>query len=214
MRAACCARPFHLLPHDHDHDHGHPGEHDDHPNPCDNNAIITISGNSSSMSRNTMSSGNCRKVVIFDTNAYRVFTFGWSLNEARAKAINLRQVEDQFGYAALAHPTVVWELLTHLVDSSNPAYSHCLKALVALREHTVTRENTNGGICLIADALSTVCRELFGRLPPGYEQGLQNLGSVVNHIAKYASDLSDPLLRQNIENLGRGMVAREAAWLK
>lgn len=160
------------------------------------------------------SNGDTKKVVVFDTNAYRVLTHGLDLNEARAKALHLRQLETRSGHSALAHPIVVWELLSHLLDSSDPAYTYCLHAVVALGEHTASRENADGAICLIADPLSTVCRELFGRLPPGYQQSLENLGSLVTHIVKQAPILSDPVARQNIENLGRGMAAREQNWLK
>jgi hypothetical protein len=155
-----------------------------------------------------------KKVVIFDTNAYRVLTHGLPLDAARAKVLQLRQLEGHSGNSALAHPIVVSELLTHLVDASDPAYGHCVNALVALGEHTTSGEMQNGGICLIADALSTVCRELFGRLPSGYQQGLEKLGSVVTYIVKHAPNLTDAVTRQNIENLGRGMETEEEGWLK
>lgn len=166
------------------------------------------------MSPLPISEVNSKKTIIFDTNAYRVLTFGLSLKDARNKALQLRQLEHRSGHSALAHPIVVWELLAHLVDSSDPAFNHCLNALVALGEHTVSREEPDGGICLIAEALSTVCHELFGRLPHGYQQGLENLGSLVTHIVRHAPDIGDPVVRQNIENLGHGMETKEAGWLK
>jgi hypothetical protein len=84
---------------------------------------------------------------------------------------------------------------------------------VALGEHAASSNQPDGGINIIADALSTVCRELFGRLPQGYEQGLQNLGSLVTYITKNATDISDPVARQNIQKLGSGMEAREKQWV-
>lgn len=77
-----------------------------------------------------------RKVIIFDANAYRNLTFGLSLNESRAKAKRLRAKEKSAGCAVLAHPIVIWELLSHLVDSTDPGYTHCLHAMVALGEHS------------------------------------------------------------------------------
>lgn len=155
-----------------------------------------------------------KKVIIFDTNAYRNLTYGLSLSEARAKAVFLREKESASENAVLAHPIVIWELLTHLCDSEDPAYDACLAAMVALGEHASSRKKLDGSINLMSDALSTACRELFGRLPAGYEQGLQNLGSLVTHIVKYAPDLSDSVAQANIQNLGRGMIAKEQSWLK
>jgi hypothetical protein len=171
------------------------------------------SGTAAAESRTGPTRPNLSKVIIFDTNAYRNFTSGLSLADSRAKAVKLRDHEKKAGVAVLAHPIAIWELLTHLVDETDPAYSYCLHALVALGEHAASRSRMDGGIDIIADALSTVCRELFGRLPPGYEQGLQNLGTLVTYITKNAPNISDPIARQNIQMLGRGMTAREESWL-
>ncbi len=155
-----------------------------------------------------------KKVFIFDTNAYRVMTFGLGLEEVRTKTRLLCHTEDKIGCCALAHPIVVWELFAHLVDVADPAYKHCLNALVALGVHTASRDQPSGGICLIGDAHSTVCQQLFGISPPGYLQGLQNLGSHVSHIVNHAPDISDPKVQDNIQNLARGMAAKEKEWLK
>jgi hypothetical protein len=170
-------------------------------------------GGSTIESRNGPTQQDIKKVVIFDTNAYRSLTFGLSLEESRAKAISLRANEKHVGCSVLAHPIVIWELLSHLVDSADPGYPHCMHALVALGEHASSRNRQDGGIDIIADALSTVCRELFGRLPPGYEQGLQNLGSLVTYITKNAPNISDAIARQNIQKLGLGMEAKEKEWV-
>lgn len=154
-----------------------------------------------------------KRVVIFDTNAYRNLTFSLSLAESKAKAVKLREHEKKAGVAILAHPIAIWELLAHLVDATDPAYTHCLNAITALGEHAASRSRMDGGVNIIADALSTVCRELFGRLPPGYEQGLQNLGSLVTYITKHAPDISHPIAQQNIQKLGLGMQAKEKAWI-
>ena len=170
-------------------------------------------GASATESRTSPTRPNLKKMIIFDTNAYRILTSDLSLEDSRVKAIKLREREKNTGYSVLAHPIVIWELLSHLTDSGNPGYSRCLNALVALGEHASSRNRTDGGINMIADALSTVCRELFGRLPPGYEQGLQNLGSLVTYITKNAPNISDATALQNIQRLGLGMEAKEKAWV-
>jgi hypothetical protein len=153
-----------------------------------------------------------KRIVIFDTNAYRKLTRGLSIEAARTKAAYLRRIEDQSGSFALAHPIVIWELLTHLATPLDTHYDNCLCALVVLGQHTASRE-APGRPCLIADAESTVCQALFQHAPTGYKEGLENLGSLVNHIVKYAPDLSDPVARQNIDKLTRGMAEREQEWL-
>lgn len=154
-----------------------------------------------------------KKTFILDTNAYRVITFDRSLEEIREMMARIREHENHAACSSLAHPVVIWELLAHLLDREDLAYTHCLNALVALGEHTKSRQRNDGSIDLIADALSTVCGALFEKLPPGYQQGLQNLGGLVSHITKNAPDLSDPIAQTNIKNLGSGMARREKQWL-
>jgi hypothetical protein len=157
---------------------------------------------------------SAQRIAIFDTNAYRELTFGLSLDSARTKTHRLCHLEEAAGWSVLAHPIVVWELVAHLEDITDKAYDHCLKALVALGEHAASRERRDGSINLIADAFSTVCHELFGKLPPGYHQGLLNLGSLVTHVVQHAPSIDDPVARQNIANLSRGMSAKEESWVK
>lgn len=166
-----------------------------------------------SISKHAAGGENAKRVNIFDTNAYRVLTHGMNLEQTRARALEVRACADEIGFSSLAHPIAIWELLTHLRDPGDPAYEYCLHAMVALGEHTTSRETSAGGVCLIADAFSSVCHELFGLLPPGYQQGLESLGTVVTHIVKNAPDLSQPTLRQNIEQLACGMENREKEWL-
>ena len=150
-------------------------------------------------------------IAIFDTNAYRVLTHGLTPDQARAKARELRQAEDRVGRAALTHPIVVWELVTHLANPADPAYGDCLAALVALGEHTASRVSNDGGVCMVPDASATVNDALFNRLPPGYERSLENIGTLVTYVAKHAPDLSDPVAVQNIRHLATSMGNREEA---
>jgi hypothetical protein len=48
--------------------------------------------------------------VIFDTNAYRVLTFGRRLSDCRTLGADLREREKLVGSKAYAHPIVIWEL--------------------------------------------------------------------------------------------------------
>lgn len=164
--------------------------------------------------RSERRAASVQRIAIFDTNAYRELTFGLSLDAVRNKTHELCRLEVAAGWSILAHPIVVWEMVAHLEDTADKAYDHCLKALVALGEHTASRERQDGSINLIADALSTVCRELFGKLPSGYEQGLQNLGSFVTYVVRNAPSITNPVARENIARLSRGMAVKEESWVK
>ena len=125
--------------HHHVHDHGHHDEHDDehereHDDERDDdninvNIVVNTTGTTSMSSATTIISGTAggggdggmpiqqpslppgiKKVVIFDTNAYR--TLG------RRKVQSLRQRELECGVLALAHPVVMLELSAHLADKN------------------------------------------------------------------------------------------------
>ncbi len=113
----------------------------------------------------------------------------------------------------LASPTVIWELMAHLADTTDPGYEHCLNSLVVLGEHAVDPNKPAGGINLFPDADSTVCRELFHALPTGHEKGIQNLGSFVKHVVKHAPDLSDPRAQQVIKQTASAVDSTEKQWV-
>jgi hypothetical protein len=154
-----------------------------------------------------------KKIVIFDTNAYRDLTFGLSLAEARAKALRLRALEQKAGNFALASPIVIWELIAHLGNISDLAYPYCLNALVALAEHTWSPFDPNAGICLFADAASTVCRELFLTVPPIAVQNVQNLSKLAAYVKKHAPNLTLPAALTNLKVFSMELAKREKQWL-
>ena len=154
-----------------------------------------------------------RRIIIFDTNAYREFSPSGPLSDCRAKAVQLRKCEQSNAVFVLASPTVVWELTAHLADTADRWFNQCLKSLVALGEHAVDPERPEGGINLFPDSDSTVCRELFHVVPTQNEKGIRSLGSFVKHIVKYAPDLSDPKVQQNIAHIASIVDATERQWL-
>ena len=154
-----------------------------------------------------------KRAIIFDTNAYRVLSHGLTFNDVRAKALQLRGCEQKAGVFVLGSPVVAWELITHLADPADPALPHCLNAIVMLGGHALSPDTANGGVCLFADSESTVCRELFRRLPPRYEAGIQTLGSLITYIGRNAPNLTDAAAVQNIKTIASAMTAGEQAWL-
>lgn len=162
--------------------------------------------------KNRIPSGT-QRIIIFDTNAYREFSPSGSLSDCRTKTVHLRKCEQHNAVFVLASPTVVWELTAHLADPGDRWFNQCLKSLVVLGEHAVNPEKPEGGINLFPDSDSTVCRELFHAIPTQNENGIRSLGSFVKHIAKYAPELSDPKVQQNIKHIASIVDATERQWL-
>jgi hypothetical protein len=155
-----------------------------------------------------------KRIIIFDTNAYRVLTAKQTLADCRAIAGRLRQREEAAGIFVLASPVVIWELVAHLDDPKDPAREHCLNSLVVLGEHTVDRTKTNSGITIFADAESTVCRELFHLTPDDHTKLLENLGSLVLYFVKNAPSITDTTVISNIDLISKVVAAKEQDWLK
>lgn len=154
-----------------------------------------------------------KSVVIFDTNAYRYLTSDLSLTEARTQALRLRALERNAGVFALASPIVIWELIGHLGDSSDPAYSRCLNALVALAEHTWSPFDPNAGVCLFADPTSTVCRELFHTVPPIALKNIQHLSLMAAYVRNHAPNLTLPAALTNLKVFSAELAKTESQWL-
>jgi hypothetical protein len=153
-----------------------------------------------------------KSAVIFDTNAYRELTAKTLLVDTRKRAINLRALERGSGCVALASPIVIWELVAHLADPSDPAYERCQNALVALGEHTRDLSGT-GGIMMALDSEWLVCHTLFGKTPPGAETNVKNLAALANHVRDNAPSISDPVVLANMKVFSQEMARREGSWL-
>jgi hypothetical protein len=152
------------------------------------------------------------RIVIFDTNAYRELTFGESLAASQARAIETRQLGAQQRILALASPIVIWELAAHLADPADPAYQHCLNALVALGEHTRSSHAQVPGIYMALDS-EWVCDALFEMTPPGADKNVALLGGLATHIRDHAPTLTDSAVLANLTAFSDAMAMREATWL-
>lgn len=153
------------------------------------------------------------RVVVFDTNAYRVLTYGCSLDESKTMARNLADVELAMKTKALANPFVIWELISHLADAKDPAYQHCLNALVALVEHTRLPHDETGGVCRVADGETELCRQLFKEIPPKAAVNTSRLSQMASYIWQDAPLITDRAIITNINTFSATMTKREAVWL-
>ncbi len=218
--------------HHHVHDHGyhdeqddeHEREHDDERD--DDNIVVNTTGNTTgttSMSSATTiiisgadSGGGggamptpqpslppgIKKVVIFDTNAYR--TLG------RRKVQSLRQRELECGVLALAHPVVMLELSAHLADKNDRDYRPCMSALAALAEHT--KKPDASGLCYCPEPRSEMCHQLFRIIPPGNEQRVKDMGVLARYVNKNYPDIASTQMLENFKRCADQVKRLETQW--
>lgn len=153
------------------------------------------------------------RISVFDTNAYRNLTFGLSVEDSKQAAQRLVGYETAAKTKALANPFVIWELIAHLDDTNDPAYTHCRNAIVALVEHTRRQSDEDGGICRVADGETELCRQLFHKLPPRAEENAGNLCKLASHVWKNAPLLNNPAAETNFQAFRSALDERESVWL-
>jgi hypothetical protein len=146
------------------------------------------------------------RIVTFDTNAYR------RLGRNKAKA--LRQREREAGVLALASPIVIQELAAHLADQSDPDYKYCMGALAGLAEHTWSPSGQDIGLCLHPDTRSTMCRQLFGVIPPDAEQRVKDLSTLAVYVKDNAPTINDPRAVGNFRRCAAFVEEQEKQWVK
>jgi hypothetical protein len=149
-------------------------------------------------------------IVVFDTNAYRYFTESCDWEASKAKTIKLREVEKAAGVMALANPFVIWELIAHLADETDPHYHFCLNALASLAEHTCQND---GGLRRIEDSETAVCRQLFHVKPPRAEENTNSLSQLAGHVREFGPVFSDKNALTNFKVFSAKLAEYEARWL-
>jgi len=153
---------------------------------------------------------NTRRIVIFDTNAYRTIAGRQAAPQMRLKGQRLRVSERSNGNLPLAQPVVIWELLSHLADPTDEHFAACLASVVVLGEHC--RDETSCTISQFADAQLTVCRELFGIVPALELERMHQLQQHADHICRNAPEISNPQIDMNLKVFAGEMQRREREW--
>ncbi len=151
-----------------------------------------------------------KRIIIFDTNAYRYFTTGCDWEATKAKTAKLREAEKAAGVMALANPFVIWELVGHLADQTDPHYTACLNALASLATHTW---DDKGGLRRIEDGETAVCRQLFQVKPPKAGQNTNNLSLLAAHVRDFGPVITDQNALTNFQVFAAKLAEYEARWL-
>lgn len=139
-----------------------------------------------------------RRVVAFDTNAYRSLAFRASPEEARWKARVLVERERTHGIQALTYPTVLWELMAHLDSPTDPSYGVAKAAVVAAVEHTSVPigDVKHPAIWLSPDL--QLCRSLWDVTPKKLLETDDLLRGIAARVAQDPSEAALDRIRQDL----------------
>ena len=120
--------------------------------------------------------------VVFDTNVYLDLTRGLDCTGVGHLASHLRGKEALKGYQALACPIVMWELLAHLCDPSDPRRDACVRAVTLLAIHCRT-PGENARLDVAAPLDAEICRVVFHKEIDGLKDLILGLGQVCEGVA-------------------------------
>lgn len=127
--------------------------------------------------------------VLLDANVYR------SLTEARFAA--LLELECRRGVARFGEPFSIMELLAHLADPKDPAYTSCRRAIGKVFRRCGPGAGEPCGI--IRDSESRLVELVTGKGLEGHDARTETLGILVGRIA--ATPLDQPLSEEEASRL-------------
>lgn len=153
-----------------------------------------------------------RRIVVFDTGAYRDYVRSGTCEDNRQRGARLRTAERASGIYAFMSPLVTWELVAHLADPADKDRDHCMKALCVLANHTRSTEVPGDPLWLVPGTEVTLCRALFGAPAPAYEAQDQELQKLAVHVGLHAPEIVDSVAVNNIKAFSDSMASQEASW--
>ncbi|MCW9706531.1 hypothetical protein [Fodinibius salsisoli] len=106
--------------------------------------------------------------VVLDTNAYRYLASNLSQKETKKLVDKINTLEEERDIVSFTSHVVAAELLSHLNDNNDPHYTNCRNAANALFHHNINDDN--GNLRFVADSESELCRILFERESPHWEE--------------------------------------------
>ena len=119
--------------------------------------------------------------VVFDTNSYRQFVSGKSLEEVLTETTQLRADEARKNIQSYGAVIVSLELLSHLVENENGFnYKDCLNGILAMGNHCFDDNHKEPRI--IPHPYLHITRSFFDTVPTEMAQRVKNIGGVVNDL--------------------------------
>lgn len=151
--------------------------------------------------------------IIFDTNAYRQFTFGKSTNEVASEVGALLKKESACGVEAFANPFVMLELASHLSDPKDPAYENCKSGVSALSSHCARQVNQDVQIAVLADSESQLCKMFHNAVPPTHAETTEKLCKLFKYIAADTSEASVDKIRNDLREISKVVASTESRFI-
>lgn len=118
--------------------------------------------------------------VIFDTNGYRDVVKDRDKVQVTKLIAKMRAREKELSLQPLASTIVASELLSHLADKNDPAYSECLKAVHAMYLHCSTGKNFK----MIASPELQISNAFFSKKIKSKVITAQALSQILMHFSK------------------------------
>lgn len=125
--------------------------------------------------------------IIFDTNAYRQLVHGLDAEAVQLVIGDLKLREERAGLHGAASPYVMLELLAHLADPEDPAYSDCFLALRLQQIHCELGLGT-GQIAMLGDFESHLSRALYNAPLPDHDHVTNNVALVAQSVHVHSTD--------------------------
>jgi hypothetical protein len=115
-----------------------------------------------------------RLAVVFDANIYRNY------NKGAFSALQARESQ----HSVLGHASfwTCMELLAHLSDPADPAFSPSWQAIHRLMAHCTEFDGSRLMVRFIADGESQLCRTLFGKVLPGRDEQAVRYGELLGSV--------------------------------
>jgi hypothetical protein len=120
-----------------------------------------------------------KQIVIFDSNAYRHFTSGKDFGQIEADIQRVLKLEQQNNLISITNPIVLCELLAHLADPSDSAYTRCLQAVKALYLHNGDSKEFR----TLVDPELMLCYSFFQKTIKSREDTVTALGQIASQIS-------------------------------
>jgi hypothetical protein len=151
--------------------------------------------------------------IVFDTNAYREFTFGKRTEGILPAVSNLLKKESASGAQAFANPFVMLELAAHLSDPNDPAYDNWKSSIVALSSHCSRQLDNGSQIAVLADSESQLCKVFHNAVPPAHANTTEKLCKIFKYIATDFSEAAVDKIRNDFKEISEVVTTTETRFV-
>ncbi|WP_263785309.1 hypothetical protein [Salinibacter grassmerensis] len=146
--------------------------------------------------------------LVFDSNVYRNLFRELDFEEARDLGTKLSKKQSEQGDTSYAQLYVVCELLSHLADTSDPAFGDCRHAILGLWNHCL--QESKEMMRFIPDPELQFAKEFYGEIDDQYGALYNNVMYLCKEVNERgeSDELTD--IRGNLSEVSRAIEMSEA----